>query len=238
MIIIIIIIIMYTNAIHAHMWGHPWIDDLGVFILTREQNELLLDATNKLDINILKNDTEFMQLWKEIDQFIQINGPVFFRLSPASPKDVRLHDDPDPPLKAKDAEKIFNVMTRSFRILEYLEDSGTNYAIILKKWNDNIKADSEYRCFIFNRKCEAVAKMIDGSEPSDEIKHILGKYIEENVNRFPEDDVAIDVSVSDNNVIFIEFNPVDEELDTYGIVHRGIQLSEYAHEALQRMPRL
>ena len=49
--------------------------------------------------------------------------------------------------------------------------------------------------------------------------------------------MALDVAVYDNQVIFIEFNPVDEELDTYGICRR-MELSEKAYGYLAREPIL
>ena len=126
-------------------------------------------------------------------------------------------------------------MTRSFRVMEYLEDFDVKYAIILQKWDDRIKEDSEYRCFIFDRKCEAVSRIIDCSEPTKEVKDRLEDYIKNNVEFFPDNDVALDVCVlNSGEIIFIEFNPVNDELDTYGIMDRDVHLTKYAYQKLQQ----
>ena len=67
-----------TNALHAHKWGQPWIDNLGIFELNKTQHKLLFEACEKIDISILLSNSEFMNIINAVDQFIKNNGPVFY----------------------------------------------------------------------------------------------------------------------------------------------------------------
>ena len=143
----------------------------------------------------------------------------------------------EPLLKATNAEKLFNVFVTSMRICEELEDED-DFAIILTPWNDKIKPDNEYRCFIFNSVCEAISRMIDESEPDDRTNKIISNYIDKNLSLFPSTTIALDIVVTEEmEAIFIEFNPIDDELDTYGILRRDKLLSEYAMKVLNEPPQ-
>lgn len=227
-----------TNALHAHYWGSPWIDSLGIFPLTREQQQILYSACETIDVGIVKNSSVFGSLWQDLESYIKTYGRVFIRLSSVSPKDVTLHDGLGPSLCVSTVDRLFETFVHSFRLMEELETYGP-YAIILKQWNGKIKADNEYRCFIFNRECEYIAKCQDESEPHGDVKLQITKYIDKHKEYFPEDDVALDVAVSDDGeVIFIEFNPVDNELDQFGLQEKDIKLSDQAIQALNSEPKM
>lgn len=227
-------IIKMTNILHAHKWGTPWTNHLKVFHMNKEQQNILHDACEKNDIEILKNK-KFISLYNEIDEYIRNNGPMFFKLSSISPKDSYYKDPTNAPLlQASNADKLFNVFVTSMRITEELEDNDL-FPIILSPWNDKISEDDEYRCFIFYGNCEAIAKRDDESEPTSEINSLITNFIEKHKKEFPDQTVALDVAVEGDNVIFIEFNPVDDELDTYGIV-RNRELSTKALMAIAREP--
>lgn len=166
---------------------------------------------------------------------------MFFKLSSVSPKDVIL-DDGNPTLKATSAERLFNVITKSFRILDELEEQkeDNHFALILSKWDDKIKYENEYRCFIFNGLCEAIAKLSDESEPDIYTENIINDFINRHKDKFPDStvalDISVDTSVQKDKIKFIEFNPVDDELDTCGILKRDKLLSPFAMLALSRNP--
>lgn len=217
------------DSAHAHKWGHPWIDNMGIFLLSKSEQKLLWQACQDINHNLIKPTP----LWEQINQYIQQNGTCFFKLSTASSKDVNLEDGIEPSCKADSVERLFKALTRSFRIMEYLEDESQDYAIILTKWNDKIDFKNEYRCFILDGVCEAISHMEDCKDPSPEIHLIIHQYIDFHKNTFPESAVALDVCVTDEKeVIFIEFNPVDEELDTYGIIERNVPISEKMYATL------
>lgn len=84
---------------------------------------------------------------------------------------------------------------------------------------------------IFQRKCEAIVNTDEqlGQTIDDGIRQQLMNWIAADSSLFPEDDLAVDVAVYDEQVIFIEFNSMDDELDTYGI---AAGLSAYANQAM------
>ena len=223
-----------TSVLHMHKFGHPWIDHLKVFPLSSELRQILYKACETNDTKLLQTE-EFLPLWNEIDVYIKENGPMFFKLSSISAKDSYFKDD-GPLLKATNAEKLFNVFVTSMRICEELEDED-DFAIILTPWNDKIKVNNEYRCFVFYGVCEAIAKL-DESELTPRADKLVRDYIKKHLHLFPSQTVALDLVVTDTDeIIFIEFNPIDDELDTYGILRRGVVLSEKAMKALCESPK-
>jgi len=225
---------MDKDAAHAHKWGHPWIDQMGIFPLTKQEQQLLWQACQDLNPDLIKP----IKLWKDIDNYIQENGTCFFKLSAASPKDVNLEDGKGPSCRADSVERLFKALTRSFRIMEYLEDEDIDYAIILTKWNDKIDFKNEYRCFVLDGVCEAISHMDNCQDPSPEITTLIHQYIQQHHPTFPESVVALDLCVTnDHEIIFIEFNPIDEELDSYGIIERNVKISEKLYAQLQKPSR-
>jgi len=225
---------MQKDSAHAHKWGQPWIDQMGIFPITKQDQQLFWQACQDINPDMCKSS----ELWSKIDQYIQQNGTCFFKLSTASPKDVTLEDGKGPSCKVNSTERLFKSLTRSFRIMEYLEDNSEDYAIVLTKWNDKIDFNNEYRCFVLDGICEAISHMIDCSDPSPEIEFLIHNYINLHHKTFPESAVALDLCVTnDNEVIFIEFNPVDEELDSYGIIDRNVPITEKLYAMLQQPSR-
>ena len=225
-----------ANILHAHLWPQPFTTNLTVFPITPIQQTILYKACEANDINLL-NHPDFIPLYNRIDNYLKENGPHFFKLSSISAKDSYYKDPTNAPLlQATTAHKLFSVFTTSMRITEELDDNDS-FPIILTAWNDKIREDNEYRCFIFDGICEAIANREDESDPDLPTKELIEEYIKTHLSQFPDPTVALDVAVYDNQVIFIEFNPVDEELDTYGICRR-MELSEKAYGYLAREPIL
>lgn len=199
-----------SSVLHMHKFGHPWINHLEVFPLSPDLQQILYKACQTNDIKLLQM-SEFISVWDKIDTYIKKNGPMFFKLSSISAKDSYFKSD-EPLLKATSAEKLFNVFVTSMRICEELADEDEDdFAIILTPWNDKIKTDNEYRCFIFHGVCEAIAKLDEG-ELTPIADQIIRNYIKQNLYLFPSKTVALDLVVTDAaEVIFIEFNPIDDE---------------------------
>lgn len=222
---------MEKDSSHAHKWGSPWTDQMGIFLLTKQDQQLLWQACQNLNPELIKPTI----LWKQIDNYIQNNGTCFFKLSTASPKDIILDDGKGSSCKADSVERLFKALTRSFRIMEYLEDNDIDYAIVLTKWNDKIDFKNEYRCFVMDGICEAISHMDDCTDPSPEISNLINQYIYQHHPTFPETAVALDLCITnENEIIFIEFNPIDEELDSYGIIDRNVKISEKMYAMLQQ----
>lgn len=225
---------MEKDSAHAHKWGSPWTDNMGIFLLTKQDQQLLWQACQDLNPEIIKP----LELWTQVDQFIQQNGTCFFKLSTASSKDVTLEDGLGPSCKVDSPERLFKALTRSFRIMEYLEDEDIDYALVLTKWNEKINFKNEYRCFAVDGTCEAISHMDDCTDPKPEIATFIHQYIQQHHTTFPESAVALDLCVTDDSeIIFIEFNPIDEELDSYGIIDRNVKISEKLYALLQQPSR-
>ena len=223
-----------SSVLHMHKFGHPWTDHLKVFKLSSDLQQILYKACQTNNVKLLQT-SEFLPLWNEIGVCIKEHGPMFFKLSSISAKDSYFKSD-EPLLKATNAEKLFNVFVTSMRICEELEDED-DFAIILTPWNDKIKVNNEYRCFIFYGICEAIAKLDEG-ELTPKVDQLIRNYIQKHLHLFPSQTVALDLVVTDaDEIIFIEFNPMDDELDTYGILRRGVSLSEKAMKALCEPPK-
>ena len=225
------------SARHVHQWGSPWVDNFAIFPLSDDQRRLLYQATEKLDRNIIKKSEIFRSIWDAVDKYISENGPVFFRLSTASPKDVNMSKD-HPTLCATSAEYLFGIMVRSFRMMEELMDDE-DFSLVLRKWDTRIKEDNEWRCFIIDRQCIAISRMIDCSRPEEKTRGTIESYINKYKHLFPEDNLAIDLVVGkegeEDDVIFIEFNTLDDELDCFGIFdHEGITYPQKLHRLTNR----
>lgn len=218
------------TPIHVHKWGKPWTDHFAIFELSSKQEQLLHDAALNEDPSILSEGKEFSVIWNGVDEYVKKHGAVFPRLSTTSAKDT------GESLCCKSVEQVFSLLVKSFRILEDLESQELgDFALVLRQWDDRISEEKEYRCFIFEGKCQAIAKKSDSSKPDTDMSSLLHSYVEEHAHSFPDLNVALDVVVTSDAIIFIEFNPLDNELDTCGILETH-ELSESARMLLQREP--
>lgn len=206
------------SILHAHRWGHPWIDNLHIFPLSASQQNLLFRACESLDSELLFNDPDFQTtLLSPIDKCIQEAGPCFFKLSSAAPKDSDYKDAEGPALRATSANRLFRVFVRSFRMMEELEDPG-DFALILTPWNDNVDPKIEHRCFIVDGKLEAVQNMFLAAPATPAALNSVQRYLQARLASLPQPTLAMDLSLPPNSEpIFVEFNPLDSELDTYGL---------------------
>lgn len=225
------------DCLHVHHWNPFWTNNLRIFLLSDNNRKTLLEAYQKSDIKLLQAG-EFLSLWNGIDKAIEEIGPVFFKLSSISPKDSYYKSsNGEPVLKSSNTEKLFNVFLTSMRIGEEIEDEG-DFAIILAPWNDKIKFDNEYRCFVFYGVCEAIAKMCDESDPNARLTLLINNYINKHLHLFPSKTVALDIIVTEQDeIIFVEFNPIDDEIDNFGILRRDKLLSTRAMLALVEPPK-
>lgn len=201
------------NVLHAHLWGSPWTDNMGIYILTPDVCEQMLEIIeDEKDVNA---QNMWPHLWNFVHDYIKKCGPTFFKLSGASPKDAGF------PLKAVDAQYVFDVCFKSLRFLEELANASTfNYdiALILQKWNNDIEQGDEYRVLVDNGQFSLAIGMKDCKLADENVSDWLRKYIDEHVHLFPSSTIAVDlVYKSDSSIIFVEFNPIDDELDLYNI---------------------
>lgn len=204
------------NILHAHLWGSPWIDDLSIFKLSSFRCKQLCEIESE---NVEK---EMPYLWLFIENVIENIGPCFFKLSCASPKDSN-YPCSTPKLKGINAQHVINVCLNSPRFIEELENAyivGHDVALILKKWNDDIMKSDEYRLFVSDGKFELAVNMNNPKVDVDnQLNIIFDEFVKNHVDSFPGLTISIDVAYSfeKEQVIFIEFNPIDDELDTYEI---------------------
>jgi len=160
------------SPLHVHQWGKPWTTFFKIFELSTEQEEALIEAATALDSSLLKSNKCFTSIWKGVDDYIKSNGPVFVRLSTTSPKDT------GDSLCCQKVEDVFNLLAKSFRILEDLESKELgSFSLAIRKWETKIKENNLYRCYLINGVCEAVAKMDDSSEPNKSNQVLIANYI-------------------------------------------------------------
>ena len=215
--------------IHVHNWGKPWTDFFQILPLSSVEEKALHEAASSASSARLK-EKDFSSIWSGVDTFIKKEGPVFVRLSSTSPKDT------GESLCCRTVDRVFEVMSGSFRVAEDLDSKELgSFSVALRKWDSRINEKNEYRSFIFNGVCEAIAKRSDGSAPSKPTSELILKYVKENVTSFPEATLAVDLAVDEKEIIFIEFNPVDNELDTLNITST-LKLTTAALEALKMEP--
>lgn len=143
---------------------------------------------------------------------------VFSRISTISPKDLFPEDENGKQnLYFDNVEDLFNKMINSNRVIEdILEMENDKFTLILKKWNEKIFNNPEYRCIIYDRMY--VAHFLTcGIINNNSVDKIIKEYIINTSNKFPENHLALDIAITkENEVIFIEFNLLDNELDMYG----------------------
>jgi hypothetical protein len=205
------------NILHAHLWGSPWVDDLSIFKLSSWRCKQLCE------IEPHRVEKEIPYLWLFIENIIDARGPCFFKLSCTSPKDS-IYPCSTPKLKGMDAQYVINVCLNSPRFIEELENAyllGYDVAFILKKWNDDIEKSDEYRLFVGDGRYELAVNMNNNKivGVDNQLNTIFDEFVKNHVDSFPGLTLAIDVaySVEKDEIIFIEFNPIDDELDTYEV---------------------
>lgn len=155
---------------------------------------------------------EFTPIIADIEQYIareSHDGSVFFRLSSASPKDVEC-----PPI-ARSARDVFEMIIHSIRCQRELK-SADHFSLVLTPFNPRIAPENEFRVFIVRETIRAIANMARKEVIPDQ-KEWYGKHFaQSHAKCFPYHSLALDIAILDCKVIFIEFNPLDDELDTFG----------------------
>ena len=208
------------NILHAHLWGKPWTNELGILTLDPEACEKLLQMIEE-QVSIQFVKIVLPEVWHFIDNYIKKNGPCFFRLSSASPKDST-YTCQGPLLKADSIEHLLQVCFESNRFMEELDETillEREIAFILKKWDDNISKCDEYRIFVGDGKFELAICMSDTKLATRDVEQQLRNFVEKNVSFFPSHTLVVDVAFNNvtHDIIFIEFNPIDDELDIYNV---------------------
>lgn len=209
------------NILYSDLWGAPWNSGMAIFHLSSIVCERLYKLTDSDTFEASSVKLDFPELWVFVENFIEQHGPCFFRLSTASPKDSNAAV-PIPILKGLNANHVFDVCLQSARFCEELYDAWMlkkHSALTLKKWDDEIEAGDEYRIFVSKRVYELAVCMSDSMVATGTTAKALHDYTNQMAQDFPAELLVIDVAYSpiSEKVIFIEFNPIDNELDTYGI---------------------
>lgn len=208
------------NILHAHLWGKPWTNELGILTLDPEACEKLLQMIEE-QVSIQFVKIVLPEVWNFIDNYIKECGPCFFRLSGASPKDSTYMCQ-GPLLKADSVEHLLQVCFESNRFMEELDEAvllEREIALILKKWDDNIHKCDEYRIFVGDGEYELAVRTSDTQLAKNDVAYRLRNYVKKYASLFPASTLAVDVAFDNitQNIIFIEFNPIDDELDMYNV---------------------
>lgn len=214
-------------ALHVHRWGHPWSSYYKVIPLTPSQLKLIYLACEKLDADMLESNQEFENVKQATEAELKEHPVLFFKLSSVSCKDVA-SDAFGPSFKINSVTRMFRSIVYSFRIMSEIEDDvetdndtqhprtkKDDYAIALRAWNDNINPETEFRLLIVDGHLEAVIKPTTGALVTGKDFEIVQDYVQQHAQTFPEQTLAMDVIYVNGSIDFIEFNPLDEELDTF-----------------------
>jgi len=223
-----------TCALHIHRWGSPWTDGYHLYPLSPTQLSLMYTAYETIDPKYLQGD-EFLSLRTTLSNLLSSHPILFFRLSCCSAKDVP-YDSFGPFYKINSIDRLFSSICQSLRIADEIRDqfdrpssekisrneSSENlcrkedYVLAFRSWNEDITAERERRLLIVERKLVAVILPSQKKiELEGEVFERLREYVERYKERLPEETLAMDVAVKGEDVVFIEFNPLDEQLDTF-----------------------
>jgi hypothetical protein len=207
------------NILYSDLWGAPWNNGMAIFHLSPIVCEQLYNLAETSDPSSV--EFEFPELWSFVENFIEQHGPCFFRLSTASPKDSTAAV-PIPILKGLDANHVFSVCFQSDRFCEELYDAwmlNKHSALTLKRWDNEIESGDEYRIFVSKHMYELAVCMSNSMVATGPTAKALRDYTNQMSQYFPAALLVIDVAYlpMSEKIIFIEFNPVDNELDTYDI---------------------
>jgi hypothetical protein len=228
------------NVLHAHLWGKPWTLGMGIYRMNPNMCEKLSLLMRRGDPEGV--ETELTALWAFVEKWIQKNGPCFFRASGASPKDSTVQYQPL--LKAHTPHQVFDVCFNSLRFEEELDHAAVldGMALVLTKWDDEIVKGDEYRILVVDGEYEVAIRTPDGEVAKDWVAQALRKFVDKYADRLPAPTLAMDVAFSHSlgKVTFIEHNPIDDELDTYGIdttvlshdLQTALQLQSETYKAL------
>jgi hypothetical protein len=198
------------NTLHVHLWGQPWINNRHIIQLTTQQHSMLCKACIELDMSIIQT-REFTPIVMFIDQYIAQVGPIFFRLSSVSPKDVKC-----PPV-ATSAQEVFDMIIHSIRCQRELK-SADHFSLVFAPFDPRIALEGEFRVFIVHNTIHAIANCAR-KEVTEVQRQRIDQYVQSRAKYFPYHSLALDIAISllpSNEIIFIEFNPLDDELDTFG----------------------
>lgn len=186
-------------------------------------------ACETLDAQSLEDAEIFEDVRVAVSEELKAHPILFFKISSVSCKDVA-GDEFGPAFKINSIARLWKSIVYSFRIMSEIEDdvesedtagvSGEkkdDYAIALRPWNDEISPETEFRCLVVNRKLEAVIRPTTGTLVGVEDFETFNRFVEEHSASFPEETLAMDMFLKPGQSVpeFIEFNPLDEELDTF-----------------------
>ena len=215
----------------------------------------------------LKNREEMEDL---LTTFIGENNEkdYFCKFSTRSPKDaVSLRDiDPNLPLaekmklkydklKVKEGLKTFDLLTRSQRIFSdinlffqyrILNSSSGDLAIILREWDEKLRQDYEFRCYVHNRKVTAISQYncycyfesLQDEEHAKRIRSSITSFIDKVSGCIRTPSFVIDIGVlEDYSCQVIELNPFGAYmssgsalfnwLDDYDLLHGNLEGFDY-----------
>jgi hypothetical protein len=216
-------------TLHVHRWGAPFTDDWSLFPLSPGQRDLLIHGCEEFESKptLVEDSKEFKELLQQMQAAIDKTPEkkAFFRLSSTSSKDaVPEGSSIADSLCATTAQKIVRELCKSFRILEDLQEY-TDCAIVLRAFNSALVSAPEYRTFVQNGKIVGVVRKAD--EPSKDkedaaVIERVTKFVAPLVGKLPERSAGVDVCLVGDECVFVELNPLDEELDLFGF--EGLKL--------------
>lgn len=191
------------KALLPQNWGKVWCNNFH-FI------KLSIDDIN----NILKTETLPSHILASIEMILQqLNCSIFIKLASTSPKDSK-H-----PLKVNTSKEVNKLFMSSNRILNELYESSVlkwDTYILVSPWNKRIENGEEFRLLVCNGKLDVA---INTKTCTIDTKNfnLFSAWIDDNSYHLPVNTICIDIALFYGEIIFIEFNPINDELDLYGI---------------------
>jgi hypothetical protein len=183
----------------------------------------MYEACQKLDATVLEQSEEYEDVRSEVQQILDKHPVVFFKLSSVSCKDVAT-DDFGPAYKINSLSRLFRSIVYSFRIMSEIEAElaetarkKDDYCLAFTPWRYDIDPQTEIRLLVVEGVLEAAIRPATGALVMGSEFETLETYVSKFSDLFPEKTLAIDVYLvaKEEPIEFVEFNPLDEELDTF-----------------------
>lgn len=191
------------KALLPQKWGKVWCNDFHFIKLTIDDID-----------NILQNEILPSHILVHIDKILkQLNCTVFIKLASTSPKDSEYS------LKVNTSKEVNQLFMSSNRILNELYELSLlkwDTYILVRPWNKRIENGDEYRLLVCDGKLDIAIHTKTCTIDTTHIK-LFSTWVDDNVYHFPVKSICIDVALFYGEVVFIEFNPINDELDLYGV---------------------
>lgn len=191
------------NALLPHRWGKIWCHNFH-FIKLSIDDIIEILQTDVLPFHILNN----------IDKVLQkLNCPVFIKLASISPKDSERS------LKVSSSKDVNKLLMSSDRVMNELYELSLlkwETYILVRPWSRRIENGDEFRLLVCNAKLDIAIHIKTCTMDTENLK-LFSTWVDDNIYHLPVENICIDVALFNGVIIFIEFNPINDELDLYGI---------------------